>query len=65
MPYKYNKWKARDNEAREERGKARDIQMLLTKTNHEKQLQLEEQPIKSLLSTEVRFLFTLDVYNTV
>ena len=23
MPYKYNKWKARDNEAREERGKAR------------------------------------------
>lgn len=53
VPYKYKKWKARDNEAREERGKKADIQRLLNKTNQDKaQQQLEQltgQPIKSLL----------------
>ena len=53
VPYKYKKWKARDNEAREERGKKADIQRLLNKTNQDKaqqQLgQLTGQPIKSLL----------------
>ena len=45
VPYKYKKWKKRDSDAREERGKRRDIEILLSKTNHDKQLaqQLEQQ----------------------